>query len=422
MANDVTRLPFPIVTVEKSAFKETYGGAEDVVIVFCTLIKTAESSDTCLISMHPIGGTAWLPIMTNLARAGVHVMACDSRYRGADHALNMEKVTLDLGSAVRHAREVLGYKHVVLLGWSGGGSLSAFYQAQAEQPTVESSPCGGGPNLVEANLLPADGLIMMAAHVSRHGTLTEWIDPSILDESDPDQRDPALDIYGSTVAPPYDEAFLVQYRAAQIERNRKITAWVKEKLDSLARQGKSNEEFAFVTHGTMADPAWLDPTIDPSDRKPGWCYLGDPKVVNNGPVGLARFSTLRSWLSQWSYDDANADGPRSLASVSCPVLVIGNTADDACTPRHALFEALTSCHEKGATHYSHKKHRPSDEVVRTSYRDKALRKKNGRRNGARLEELFSSELLGDEGGAFRYQAHFLKRVIDRIHHTHVVAW
>ena len=358
MANDVTRLPFPIVTVEKSAFKETYGGAEDVVVVFCTLIKTAKPSDTCLISMHPIGGTAWLPIMTNLARAGVHVMACDSRYRGADHALNMEKVTLDLGSAVRHAREVLGYKHVVLLGWSGGGSLSAFYQAQAEQPTVESSPCGGGPNLVEANLLPADGLIMMAAHVSRHGTLTEWIDPSILDESDPDQRDPALDIYGSTVAPPYDEAFLVQYRAAQIGRNRKITAWVKEKLDSLARQGKANEEFAFVTHGTMADPAWLDPTIDPSDRKPGWCYLGDPKVVNNGPVGLARFSTLRSWLSQWSYDDANADGPRSLASVGCPVLVIGNTADDACTPRHAkaLFEAVShkrkECHEiKGATHY-----------------------------------------------------------------------
>ena len=358
MANDVTRLPFPIVSVEKSAFKETYGGAEDVVVVFCTLIKTAEPSDTCLISMHPIGGTAWLPIMTNLARTGVHVLACDSRYRGADHALNMEKVTLDLGSAVRHAREVLGYKHVVLLGWSGGGSLSAFYQAQAEQPTVESSPCGGGPNLVEANLLPADGLIMMAAHVSRHGTLTEWIDPSILDEPDPDQRDLALDIYGSGLAPPFDDAFLTRYRAAQIERNQKITAWVKDKLDSLARQGKPNEEFAFVTHGTMADPAWLDPTIDPSDRKPGWCYLGDPKVVNNGPVGLARFSTLRSWLSQWSYDDANADGPRSLASVSCPVLVIGNTADDACTPRHAkaLFEAVShnqkECHEvKGASHY-----------------------------------------------------------------------
>jgi alpha-beta hydrolase superfamily lysophospholipase len=80
--------------------------------------------------------------------------------------------------------------------------------------------------------------------------------------------------------------------------------------------------------------------------------------VNNGPVGLARFCTLRSWLSQWSFDDANACGPTSLAKVTKPVLVVGNTADDACTPSHtkALFDAVA--HErkakveiKGANHY-----------------------------------------------------------------------
>ena len=41
---------------------------------------------------------------------------------------------------------------------------------------------------------------MMAAHVSRHGTLTEWIDASILDETNPEVRDPELDLYGSFVA------------------------------------------------------------------------------------------------------------------------------------------------------------------------------------------------------------------------------
>ena len=296
--------------------------------------------------------------MSQFARAGVHVLACDSRYRGADYALNMEKVTMDLGSAVRHAREVLGYKHVVLLGWSGGGSLSAFYQAQAEQPTVTSSPCGGGPDLTAADLQPADAVVMMAAHVSRHGTLTEWIDPSITDENDPDKRDPDLDIYSGLILPPYEPDFLVRYREAQVARNRKITAWVKHKLTELRDAGRENEEFAFVTHGTMADPRWLDPSVDPNDRVPGTCYLGDPKVVNNGPVGLARFCTLRSWLSQWSFDDANACGPTSLARVSKPVLVVGNTADDACTPSHtdALFDAVT--HErkakveiKGANHY-----------------------------------------------------------------------
>ena len=38
-------------------------------------------------------------------------------------------------------------------------------------------------------------------------------------------------------------------------------------------------------HGTIADPRWLDPTVDPNDRRPGTCYLGDPRVVNNSPIG-----------------------------------------------------------------------------------------------------------------------------------------
>lgn len=358
MTKKVIREPFPIVTVEKSGFKETYGSAEDIVTVFCTLIRTQEPSATCLVTMHPIGGTGWLPIMSQFARAGVHVLACDSRYRGADYALNMEKVTLDLGSAMRHAREVLGYQHVVLLGWSGGGSLSAFYQSQAERPTVTSSPCGGGPDLTQASLPPADALIMMAAHVSRHGTLTEWLDASVIDECNPTLRDASLDLYGGEINPPFDDAFLVRYHEAQIARNRKITSWVKNKLAALIDAGREHEEFAFVTHGTMADPRWLDPRVDPNDRAPGTCYLGDPRIANNGPVGLARFCTLRSWLSQWSYDDANACGPTSLRRVTVPVLVVGNSADDACTPQHTdrLFEAIGHTRKamvniQGANHY-----------------------------------------------------------------------
>ena len=198
----ISRLPFPIVTVEKSAFKETYGGAEDVVVSFCQLIRTEAEADTCLVTMHPIGGTGWLPIMNEFVRQGVHVLACDGRYRGVDTALNMEKVCIDLGNAVRHAKQKLGYRHVVLLGWSGGGSLSAFYQSQAENPTVTCSPCGAGPDLTKQDFIPADGLILMAAHISRHGTLTQWIDASITDETDPERRDPALswfaNLYSST--------------------------------------------------------------------------------------------------------------------------------------------------------------------------------------------------------------------------------
>ena len=354
----VRRVPLMIVFRETAAFKDTYGGAEGIVALSATRIIPETASDTVLITMHPTGGTGSLGVMKQFAEAGVHLLACDSRYRGADYALIMEKVATDLGAAVRYARERLGYKTVILLGWSGGGALSAFYQAQAEHPTLSATPSGDGPSLMAANLAPADGVIEIAAHVSRHGTMTEWLDASILDEADPEKREASLDLYGDEVKPPYDTAFVERYRAAQIARNRRITAWVKHKLATLRASGRENEEFAFVTHGTMADPRWLDPLIDANDRKPGWCYLGDPRIVNMSPVGLARFSTLRSWLSQWSYDDAQADGPRCLAKISVPVLVISNSADDACTPSHGrrLFEAVShddklAYEVKGATHY-----------------------------------------------------------------------
>ena len=202
-------LPMTLAYQEDVTFKDTYGGSMGWVALGGLHYRPKKKSDTVLISMHPIGGTGRLPVMSVFAELGVHVIGADSRYRGRDDALIMEKVATDLGVFVRHAKETLGYRNVVLLGWSGGGSLSSFYQAQAEVPSVTSSPCGTGPDLTKANLTPADAVVFMAAHVSRHVTLTEWIDPAILDENDPYQRDPDLDIYSGAHKPPFSDAFLV---------------------------------------------------------------------------------------------------------------------------------------------------------------------------------------------------------------------
>ncbi len=354
------RIPFIVVFPDTSAARDTYGGEGSSVLLEAQLLRPETASDTVIVFMHPIGGGAYLPITHALARAGHHVIYCNSRYRGVDSALIMEKVVQDLGACVAHARGEFGYRNVVLAGWSGGGSLSVFYQQQAEKPTVTATPAGDGPDLTKLGLQPADGLMLLAAHVSRHGTLTEWMDASILDEQDPSKRDPELDLYdpGNPNQPPYTEEFLQRYREAQIARNRRITAWVKDKLAELREAGRPDDEFGFVVHGTMADPRWLDPAVDPNDRKPRWCYLGDPQVVNNSPVGLARFTSLRSWLSQWSYDDARGDAPRAAADVTVPVLVIGNSADDACTPSHTrrMYEGFTHADKElheiaGASHY-----------------------------------------------------------------------
>lgn len=358
MAYPYQRRPVRIAFRDASSFKETYGGSLDVIALQGQHLRPEKDSDTVLISMHPVGGTAGLPVVTWLAEQGLHVLACDSRYRGADYALIMEKVLLDLGAVVRYAKERLGYRHVALLGWSGGGSLSAFYQAQAEQPTIAQTPAGDPVDLKGAGLIPADAVLFVAAHISRHEILTDALDPSIRDELDPEDRNPDLDLYGAKVTLPLSREFLARYRAAQADRNRRITARVKAKLGALQEAGRGAEEYAFVTHGTMADPRWVDPAVDPNDRRAGWCYLGDPRVVNMSPIGFARYSSLRSWLSQWSLDDARGDGPSNIARTGVPVLVVNNSADDACAPSHArrLFEAVPhgdkAIHEiAGATHY-----------------------------------------------------------------------
>ena len=352
--HDYERVPYLVAFHNNSGVRDVYGGLAELVVLECYLLRPDVESDTgaagpatedtVLVFMHPIGGGAYLPMVNALARAGHHVIYAGSRYRGTDSNLLMEKAVEDLGKVISDAKTRLGYSKVVLAGWSGGGSLSLYYQQQA--PLLD--------------MPPADGIMLLAAHISRHGTLTEWLDASILDESDPTRRDPELDLYNpdNPNQPPYTAEFLQRYRQAQIDRNRRITKWVKAKLADLEARGKSGEEFCFVVHGTMADPRWLDPAVDPNDREPGTCYLGDPRIVNSSPIGLARFCSLRSWLSQWSYDDARADGIACGRDVAVPTLVIGNLADDACTPSHTrrLFEAIghpdKEMHEiAGANHY-----------------------------------------------------------------------
>ena len=357
----IKREPFAVLHSDPSPIKDVYGGDQGRVFVECMrLLPEGLDSKTAIVFSHPIGGGSFLPLVNALAHAGIHVVYCNPRYRGNDTALIMEKCVLDLGACIRDLKEKKGYERILLGGWSGGGSLSMFYQDQAEQPSIRETPAGDPADLVAAELIPADGVMLLAAHISRAMTLTEWIDPSIRDEANPFERDPELDLYNpaNPNQPPYSAEFLARHAEEQVARNRRITAWVKETLAALRADPNSPPERAFCVHGTMAAPCFLDPTVDPSDREAGLCYLGDPKVVNDGPVGLARFTTLRSWLSQWSYDDSRADGLGNASRVSCPVLVINNTADLGCTPSHAarLFDAVShddkEIHQiKGADHY-----------------------------------------------------------------------
>jgi pimeloyl-ACP methyl ester carboxylesterase len=348
---------------ETGAFREVYGFAGSRGTINLEGIRYRrkdQSSKTLLVYMHPASTLQLLPSPRAMAERGMHVLCAASRYARNDTPLIMEKVLLDLGAYMRHAREVWGYENVVLAGWSGGGSLALFYQSQAENVTITETPAGDAVDVAGANLIRADAVMFHAAHSSRAVILSEWIDPSVLDEDNPDDRDTDLDLYDprNPNQSPYSSDFVAHFRAAQLSRVRRRTAWVKETLERLEKQGGNEKERGFVTHRTMADPRFLDATIEPNDREIGNTYLGHPETVNTGPVGLARFSTLRAWLSQWSVDDSNADGERAAASITVPLLVIENTADDAIPSAHLqrIYQAAGSSDKtfesiEKATHY-----------------------------------------------------------------------
>ncbi|WP_392544246.1 alpha/beta fold hydrolase [Oryzobacter telluris] len=320
--------------------------------VFAAAVHPDGVSRTAALVIHPTSNFLGHYALEPLAARGVTAVGLTTRYVGNDSTLIMENCVLDVAAAVRHLR-ASGFEKVVLVGNSGGGGLAALYQSQAEAPSITATPAGDPPNLMVADLPPVDAIVMLMAHPGRASTLTTWLDPAIRSEAAPDDRDDDLDLFSPSRTFPLDEDFLERYRAAQEDRNRRITTWVKETLATLDDDG----DLSFLVQGTAADPRFLDLSIEPSDRAPGTLW-GDARIANTLPAGLARYSSLRSWLSQWSLDDSNCDALKNLPEVSVPVLVVYGSADNAAFPSdaHEMFAAAR--HEgsaivevAGADHY-----------------------------------------------------------------------
>jgi pimeloyl-ACP methyl ester carboxylesterase len=260
---------------------------------------------------------------------------------------------------------------VVLLGNSGGGSLMA---------------------MANAELGIGDGWVGMAAHPGEGVFMLQVIDPSVADEHDPFSTVPELDMYdpdnGWRPWPEpcsYDPAWVAAYRQAQRDRVARIDAIAEASIADAgdvvpelrtvdrstdpARWRELRRRAVFTKYltiyRTLADPAYLDLSIDPDDRPMGSLFaFPDPLDANYGRGGLARTMTARGWLSTWSGLSSRAKLADTMPNVTVPTMLVHPTADTEIRVWQAkeIVDAagaddVTYLEMKGAPHYL-EGHRP----------------------------------------------------------------
>jgi alpha-beta hydrolase superfamily lysophospholipase len=273
-----------------------------------------------------------------LAAAGYAVAGFASRYVNNDTDCLHELLVDDVAAVVDEMRR-RGAEAVVLLGNSGGGSMMALAQARH----------AGGDAFVAVAAHPGEGVFLLSA-----------IDPSVTDEAEPFSVDPSLDMYdeanGWRPWPQpcsYESAWLEGYRVAQRERVARIDATAREAegeraaYRDAARAAVGTPQWNHLrrravharyltVYRTLANPTYLDLSIEPDDRRLGTIFaFPDPLDANYGYGGLARTVTARGWLSTWSGLSSAAATADTMPAVRIPTLVVHPTADTEIRIREA---------------------------------------------------------------------------------------
>lgn len=334
--------------------------------------NTAKPKPTIgVVVMHPRVDFTQHYAIPRLLDAGFGVLAAQTRHGGNDTMGEHEEMVLDMAACVRHLLDKREVKKVVLFGNCGGGSLSGYYQAQAQAAPadrIKVSP-GGAPTFFDGATLPAaDGVIYTAPHRGQGNVMLAAIDPSVTDERDAMSIDPALDMYDAAngfVAPPawskYSDEFLATYRAAQRARVSRLDAYARAQIElskTASDPRRKAHDPVMVVYRTMANPAFVDRTIDPSDRDYGSLLSEQPHLMNYATLGLARTCTPRAWLSTWSGLSSNADLVKNVAAITTPTLLVHAGRDREIFPAdiQAIGSAMASTDKRvetiaGARHY-----------------------------------------------------------------------
>ncbi|HMG58744.1 MAG TPA: hypothetical protein VK583_03380 [Burkholderiales bacterium] len=354
-------------------------------------------SHVAFLAIHRTGDYLAHVSTQELPRRGFSVLGMNSRFKNNEAAVNWELIALDVRAGVRFLRSQPGITKVILIGHSGGGPTTSYFQAVAENGTSycngpnKLSPCTDSQLTGFVATDKADGIVFLDAHPGNTVNGLRSLNAAVKKEGNPDKSlDKKLDPFdpkngfnpaGDSI---YSDRFVKHYTDEQSERmNDLIHDALKMRADIAAGKILPTGDDAFIVYrdsarlsdfstgvwkGTLRPAKLLknDGTIDASQ------VVNTVRVSNPGNketdesfdgamfLTLTSFLSANSILSRNSLDEidwcsSNNSTPCAVGRISVPILVMSMQGHYFIRDGEQIYESSVSADKdfivvEGATH------------------------------------------------------------------------
>ena len=299
-----------------------------------------------------------------MPKRGFSVLGMNSRFLNSEASVDWELIALDIRDGVRYLKSQPGIAKVILLGHSGGGPATSYYQAVAEngpeycQGVNKLSTCSTNQLAGFQPSDRADGIVFMDAHPSNTITTLRALNGAVASEKNPAVTRPELDPFsidngfnpnGDSV---YTDDFVDRYARAQSERmNRLIDAALNARAKIEQGQNFPTDDDAFIFYRMSARLADFSTAVHGRTQKPARLLKNDETIQSGKIVTTVRVPapgrrekdatlegvkllTLTSFLSanairsthslnehEIDWCSSNNSVPCAVARISVPILV-----------------------------------------------------------------------------------------------------
>ena len=335
----------------KKEFSQFPGGAQGLYWV----PDSGPISNIAFLAIHRTGDYLAHVSTQELTTRGFSVLGMNSRFKNNEADVDWELIALDVRAGVRYLRGQPGITKVVLIGHSGGGPTTSFYQAVAEngpkycKGANKLSPCS---DTELAGFVPtdkADAIVFLDAHPSNTITTLRALNAALRSETNPKSISSSLDPFstkngfnpeGDSV---YSKDFVERYSLAQSQRmNKLIDDALDLQQDIAAGKHVPTDDDAFIFYRVSARLSDFSTGVHGRTLKPAK-LLKNNGIIQAGKIvrtvrvsapgqreedasfGGVKFLTLTSFLSanairsSHSLEESKIDWCSSNNSVPCAV-------------------------------------------------------------------------------------------------------